>query len=94
MEVSMPSVAEAQEAARRTEAHRQLGVRKLLETAAVAELLNLPVSTVYEHARRGLLPCVRIGRHVRFRPEAIEAFVTDGGQALEGGWRREADEAA
>jgi excisionase family DNA binding protein len=38
----------------------------------VAELLDLPVSTVYEFARRGILPCSRLGRAVRFVRDEIE----------------------
>lgn len=38
----------------------------------VAELLDLPVSTVYEFARRGILPCARLGRAVRFVRDEID----------------------
>ncbi|WP_404827822.1 helix-turn-helix domain-containing protein [Conexibacter stalactiti] len=38
----------------------------------VAEMLSLPVSTVYELARRDVLPCSRLGRAVRFLREDIE----------------------
>ena len=64
---------------------------KLLRGEAVAELLNLPITTIYEHARTGLLPCVRIGRAVRFRQSDLEAFISNGGSALPGGWRSEAE---
>ena len=61
----------------------------LLRGEAVAELLNLPVTTIYEHARTGLLPCVRIGRAVRFKRSDLETFINSGGSALPGGWRQE-----
>lgn len=47
----------------------------------VAELLDLPVSTVYEFARRGILPCSRLGRAVRFVRDEIERTLQTGGGA-------------
>jgi excisionase family DNA binding protein len=38
----------------------------------VAEMLGVPRRTVYEYARRGLLPHVQIGRHVRFIQRDLE----------------------
>jgi excisionase family DNA binding protein len=38
----------------------------LLNAAEAAELLTAREATVYDMARRGDLPCVRIGRLVRF----------------------------
>lgn len=40
---------------------------------AVAELFNVPVSQVYEQARQGRLPCVRLGKYVRFNLDAVRA---------------------
>lgn len=57
----------------------------------VAALLRLPKNTVYEHARTGLLPCVRIGRAMRFRRSDIEAWLESGGATFEGGWRKEVE---
>jgi excisionase family DNA binding protein len=34
----------------------------------IAEILDIPQKTVLQYARDGRLPCVRIGKHVRFRP--------------------------
>ncbi|WP_370552357.1 MULTISPECIES: helix-turn-helix domain-containing protein [unclassified Conexibacter] len=39
----------------------------------VAELLQLPPSTVYRLARQGVLPCARLGRTIRFVRQEIEA---------------------
>lgn len=33
----------------------------------VARLLDVRVSWVYENAGRGVIPCYRVGRYVRFR---------------------------
>ncbi len=46
---------------------------QVLTAAEVAELLQLPVSTVYYLARRGELPAQRLGRAWRFfRPRLEE----------------------
>ena len=61
----------------------------LLTPQQVADYLAIPLTTVYEHARTGLLPSVRIGRSVRFKQETLDRFIESGGQAFEGGWRKE-----
>jgi excisionase family DNA binding protein len=48
---------------------------RLLDAAEVAELLNVPKSWVLESARSGALPCVRIGRYVRFDRGDVEAWL-------------------
>ncbi len=48
---------------------------KVLLAGEVAELLKVPVPRVYELARDGRIPHVRIGRQVRFRQEAMEAWL-------------------
>lgn len=64
-----------------------------LQTASeAAERLSVSVQRVYEMARLGIVPCVRLGRTVRFDPAAIEGYVASGGKALAGGWRREPSE--
>jgi excisionase family DNA binding protein len=50
---------------------------QLLTAAEVAELLGVPVRWVRDAARNGLVPHVRLGRYVRFRREAVEAWVTE-----------------
>ena len=63
---------------------------KLLTAEAVAERLDLPLSTVYEHARSNRIGgAIRIGRRLRFDPEKLEAWLDSGGQALENGWKHE-----
>jgi hypothetical protein len=37
---------------------------------------------VYEAARLGLIPCVRIGRQVRFDEESLREWVKSGGSSL------------
>jgi hypothetical protein len=58
-------------------------VTKLIRAEALAEAWEIPVQSIYEKARQGLIPCVRVGRSIRFQPEVLEQFVNDGGQGLE-----------
>jgi excisionase family DNA binding protein len=44
----------------------------VMTASEVADLLQLPVSTVYYLARRGVLPGRRLGRTWRFLPSRIE----------------------
>lgn len=48
---------------------------KLLTTVEVAEMLSKPPAYIYEAAERIGLPRIRIGRHYRYRPEDIEAWL-------------------
>lgn len=49
----------------------------VMTAGEVAAVLALPKSTVYELARRGELPCARLGRAVRFLRDDIEATLRD-----------------
>lgn len=51
---------------------------ELLTVDDVASLLQVPKSWVYERTRRrgsDRLPCVRLGKYVRFEAGAVRAFV-------------------
>jgi excisionase family DNA binding protein len=50
----------------------------LLTPQEAAKLLRLPTSTVYDLARRDMLPHIRIGRAIRFSRSDLEQFL--GGQ--------------
>ena len=52
----------------------------LLTPADAARLLVVKTSWIYEAVRDGRLPCVRIGRHIRFLRSDLERFV-DGRRA-------------
>jgi excisionase family DNA binding protein len=43
----------------------------LLNAGELAKALQLPKSCVYERARTGAFPSVRVGKHVRFRRSAV-----------------------
>lgn len=50
----------------------------LLTTEEVAELLQVPVATIYGwRVRREGPPAIRVGRHLRFRREAVERWLLD-----------------
>jgi excisionase family DNA binding protein len=48
---------------------------RLLTPTDVADLLSIPLSTVYELARDGRLPTIRIGRAVRFDRRDLETHL-------------------
>ena len=48
----------------------------LMTIAELSAMLGVPVDTVYAWRHRGLGPAgYRIGRHVRFRQDAVEAWL-------------------
>ncbi len=62
--------------------------KQLLNVNEVADYLSIPVSRVYVLAGEGILPAVRVGRALRFAPEALEEFVAGGGKGFSGVWRK------
>ncbi len=48
---------------------------RLLSPEHAAERLDMPVSKIREMARRGELPCVRLGHYVRFSPSDLARFI-------------------
>lgn len=49
----------------------------LMTAAEVASLLGVPVSTVRHWGREGLLPRIKLGRHVRFIRAHVECTLLD-----------------
>jgi excisionase family DNA binding protein len=49
----------------------------LMTAADAAALLSVRTSWIYDAARTGELPCVRIGKHVRFLRSDLERFVAE-----------------
>lgn len=49
------------------------GSSDLVTAGAVAASLSLPKSCIYEYAKAGRIPVVRIGRHVRFDLAKVRA---------------------
>jgi excisionase family DNA binding protein len=49
--------------------------RRLLNVRETAQYLGLEVDTVYKKARLRELPCVKVGRALRFDLKALERFI-------------------
>jgi excisionase family DNA binding protein len=56
---------------------------RLLLAREVAELLRVTENRVYELAARKLLPCIRMGRQLRFEESQLLAWIERGGAGLE-----------
>ena len=54
------------------------GIVRLLKVEEVAQALNVPTSWVYKKAERGELPCVRVGRYLRFDLQQVMASFVGG----------------
>jgi excisionase family DNA binding protein len=50
----------------------------LLKPEQAAELLAVRTSWIYEAVRTNRLPCLRIGRHIRFTREMLEEWLREG----------------
>jgi excisionase family DNA binding protein len=51
---------------------------KLLTAEETSKLLRIPKRSVYEFAKQGLIPSAfRIGKHWRFREDAIESWIVE-----------------
>ncbi len=48
---------------------------RLVDAQTVADRLGVPVSWVRESARSGAIPCVRLGRYVRFDLEDVDRWL-------------------
>ena len=64
-------------------------LQKLLRVPEVAEILDISEDRVYDLARQGIIPVVRLGRVIRVDRAALQEFIKKGGKALPGGWKRE-----
>jgi excisionase family DNA binding protein len=49
---------------------------------------ELTRARLYQMARDGLIPHIRLGRSVRFDRARVNEWLANGGTALPGGWRR------
>lgn len=52
--------------------------KRLLNVKQVSEMLSISVHTVYKWAENGRLPAIKLGYTLRFDPERIEKFITNG----------------
>jgi excisionase family DNA binding protein len=49
----------------------------LLRPEQAAELLAVKPSWIYDAVRAGRLPCLRVGRHIRFTKAMLEDWLAD-----------------
>jgi excisionase family DNA binding protein len=63
---------------------------RLLTAKQTAELLQVTLPRVYELARSGLIPCVRMGRQLRFPESKLIEWIEHGGSTLQTGKALEA----
>ena len=63
-------------------APRGLTRAELMTAREVADLLAVPMSTVREWGRKGTLPRVKLGRHVRYIRSHVEAAILDAEEGL------------
>jgi len=49
--------------------------RRLLNVREAAQYLGLEVDTIYRKARLREVPCVKVGRALRFDVQALEQFI-------------------
>lgn len=74
-----------------TEAELFPGVVK--HDADSKDKITPPVGMIsLEGKRQGILPAVRLGRHIRVDREVLDEWIKNGGQSLPGGWKREGGE--
>ena len=48
----------------------------VMTVAEVAEYLRIPRGSVYKLAQQGRIPCQKVGKHWRFRREALEKWLS------------------
>jgi excisionase family DNA binding protein len=49
----------------------------LLRPDQAAHLLSVKTSWVYEAVRSGRVPCIRVGRHIRFTRQMLEDWLAE-----------------
>jgi excisionase family DNA binding protein len=57
---------------------------RFLTAKEVSVLMRIPLARVYELARQNLIPCVRMGRQIRFNEEALREWAARGGTVITG----------
>lgn len=70
-------MAQATSATQETNVNQEKG--RLVEVKEMAKILGCHPSWLYEQTRRhpSTIPCVRVGRLVRFEPEIVLAFLRE-----------------
>jgi len=67
---------------------------KLITADRAGDILGCSAQRVYELARVKIIPpgvAIPLGRQLRIDEDGLTQWLASGGQALEGGWRRQTD---
>ena len=70
---------------------KELEPRRLLTVRELAPRLRVGVPRLYEMAREGLIPSIRLGRQLRFELTQIERWIDAGGVGFTGRQGRASD---
>ena len=62
--------------------------QSLVNASDAAQILGVTRRRVYELAREGLIPVVRLGRTLRFSTSALDDLIEDGGRSWPNGWKK------
>ena len=62
---------------------------EILTIDEVANYLRVSKSSLYKLAQEGRVPCQKVGRHWRFRKDAIDRWLDERSQTTESGSRVE-----
>jgi excisionase family DNA binding protein len=57
---------------------------ELVTAKTLAAALSLPISCLYEYAKSNRIPCVRVGKHVRFDQQQVLAALRTTGDVTVG----------
>ena len=60
------------------EEHGRTEMKKKATVEDVAVFIQVPLSWVYDRTRRGAIPCLRVGKYVRFDIEEIDRWAKAG----------------
>lgn len=63
---------------------------ELLRANMAAKKLDLSVDRLYTLTREKIVPCVYLGRQIRWSEKKLDDFIEQGGERFAGGWRKEA----
>ena len=50
---------------------------EIMTIGETSEYLRIPLSSLYKIAQAGKIPCQKVGRHWRFRKEAIDRWLEE-----------------
>lgn len=60
---------------------------ELITVKELAELWRVSPEWIYDNVTAGHIPCVRLGRHVRFRPADLATYLEDNTVPQHPKWR-------